>query len=924
MSQSSLLEDVFYWDETECRHRCREAIPKLAACYEDGDCLQEKLKYLQILCQSFVPVAYIDQLEDLIFAKISARTIEYFNSTLERIGALLIDCNTDLHIVIQARLNHCGDILDCIVTGMEGLMQRNDVTELRDIHSLQYLTLQLTKTSYSHCQDSASIYGELMASVSEQLSSLFKKAHTLQTTFLSLMERISMSSPSQSDVDDMCSILEGLFHISQIASNLDVKIMATLLKTISRIACQYKDDVKQQLDVAMMIRALCSDVESSLEYNLLQLATQLDNRGQVIFSGDEKAYMKGMKILGFQMKVLVMLVKEYDGYLGDCYQQLYHLILTMIRWLPPSLHTPNIPDPLKCETEKQALIAVEPLLVHLVANRDFATAVLKNGQDFQKELYFPYCMLLTRLSNIVPKQDDIVQDMWLSENIDPYGTPTITLIEAMFLAYDLCEPEERMMLKVDGVMCNGKPQKKVNLGEHVLTQICGLVASLPSRHFTQFEMCLFSNVLSRNVRTALLAIDTWCFVVRYGTSELCRDHCQQIAGLVNTLQPNSCVEYNHLVFLLRRLVRFMAVEHQEEFIKVFPPENNINLWCVMEVSTFSTGLLSELIETIVTTANKKVHSWNENADKTLESLNDLIIALTSLQNIYSQGGQSCLEASVQVLIAGTISQCWSCLPTKITRPCGLHTKAWCILVALTSHLIGADRLTNAQLLQMLETISLILDQPTDYFKLSVNSMLLSMATMTLSESVEQQKIIHELPELFSILISDPNFIIQSGALIAFTKFGEESPYESILPDTLNIVPDYRDFVVQFVNKIPIDLADSVDKLETTKKQCKTIREYLNQPIEQLCMAESLHAENEVEESPHPDEAEGTEPCPKRLKEDLEIHSEDNERLTECLSKINNGLLIFEEVQEKISKLPHTYKSQLLNIQQRLCTLLEKY
>lgn len=43
--------------------------------------------------------------------------------------------------------------------------------------------------------------------------------------------------------------------------------------------------------------------------------------------------MKSLKILGFQMKVLVMMVKEYEGYLADCERPIYILLLQLHRWV---------------------------------------------------------------------------------------------------------------------------------------------------------------------------------------------------------------------------------------------------------------------------------------------------------------------------------------------------------------------------------------------------------------------------------------------------------------------------------------------------------------------------------------------------------------------------------------------------------------
>ena len=48
---------------------------------------------------------------------------------------------------------------------------------------------------------------------------------------------------------------------------------------------------------------------------------------------DEKAFTKQVKVLGFHMKVLLALVKEYDDYLLTSTSAIYRLILTIQRYI---------------------------------------------------------------------------------------------------------------------------------------------------------------------------------------------------------------------------------------------------------------------------------------------------------------------------------------------------------------------------------------------------------------------------------------------------------------------------------------------------------------------------------------------------------------------------------------------------------------
>ena len=49
---------------------------------------------------------------------------------------------------------------------------------------------------------------------------------------------------------------------------------------------------------------------------------------------------------------------------------------------------------------------------------------------------------------------------------------------------------------------------------------------------------------------------------RYGSADICRDHCMMIAHILQQGALNPTPQCCHLVELLRRLLRFMAPEHQ--------------------------------------------------------------------------------------------------------------------------------------------------------------------------------------------------------------------------------------------------------------------------------------------------------------------------------------------------------------------------
>ena len=51
----------------------------------------------------------------------------------------------------------------------------------------------------------------------------------------------------------------------------------------------------------------------------------------MLSQGDEKAFMKSLRILGFQMKVLNALVRDFHDYLSGCVPDIHKLLLQLNR-----------------------------------------------------------------------------------------------------------------------------------------------------------------------------------------------------------------------------------------------------------------------------------------------------------------------------------------------------------------------------------------------------------------------------------------------------------------------------------------------------------------------------------------------------------------------------------------------------------------
>ena len=77
------------------------------------------------------------------------------------------------------------------------------------------------------------------------------------------------------------SVCKGLFEICQVVSSLDVKLVVSLWKAISRLSGRHKNHLKDGLDVDTMVTYLCMEINKGYTY-LLQLAPPSEVKPELV------------------------------------------------------------------------------------------------------------------------------------------------------------------------------------------------------------------------------------------------------------------------------------------------------------------------------------------------------------------------------------------------------------------------------------------------------------------------------------------------------------------------------------------------------------------------------------------------------------------------------------------------------------------
>uniref|UniRef100_H2ZSH9 Uncharacterized protein n=1 Tax=Latimeria chalumnae TaxID=7897 RepID=H2ZSH9_LATCH len=577
--------------------------------------------------------------------------------------------------------------------------------------------------------------------------------------------------------------------------------------------------LENQLRHSDIITGLCEDILFTF-HSCLQLAEQQLQSQDNTNHTEYKLFQKTAKLCRFFANTLVRYTKEFTAFLANCCCRLHQLYLQIYSKFPPSLYSLTVSDAHRDEVACVILVTLDPLITQLLSFRSFAEVVLDEKTiDLCGELVLPQCLLLVNIMDKLPSQPEEVQNLWCAGSQYPEDRPRLPTFHALFLNFQQCYAELSVPVQLPGVMVEGQALRDVSLYQHVSVHLNAFVASLPSCHFPQLERSLLEAVLCPDMVTAMLATDTWCFLARFGTAELCVYHTTILAELVKSC-PGQCHQLSHLSLLLRRLLFLMAEHHQIEFVKSFAPmeAKNLPLWQHISIKALTPELRRQVASNLIGTAVAECAKWLDNRH-TLGELQQLNCALSTVLMVCSDTAEM-LEEELQASTSRILCQMWGLLTVKqvLSQPYIQTTVR--LLLSISASLIQA---TDPQLISqiILFLSSLLPLNPPDHVHLAVLDYLAALGKRFIPPEMQGQ-VLPKLSCLFASLLADTSWLIHQHALEAFTQFAEVTSHEEVVPQSL-VSEEIQNKVVDFLNKT-IPQIESEDSRRERLKQEKSVLE----------------------------------------------------------------------------------------------------
>ncbi|XP_032884136.1 uncharacterized protein C1orf112 homolog isoform X1 [Amblyraja radiata] len=814
MSQSSTIDEVCQWNEEMCRTMLKAALPELISIYQCCESGSKLLRSLKILIDKFLPHIRLSEIEQTFASQVLPKAMTLFdelaNEVTQHTGGLSSQ-NTGLQAALRNTIQFQIQILEILVNLVDHMCKFEEALVLKNIHSLSLAVIHILKNTFCHCKESETLYGGRLDLVADILQSLFKEAYSLQKQFMELLDRIVLESATSTDedIESMVTVVHSVLEICSVISKMDHALHANTWKFLIKISVKHRALLDDKLPHDRLVAGLCEDILYSFN-SCLHFAEQMiqpaveGNTNSV----DCKLFQKTLKLCRFFTNTLVHYVKEFTDFLSTSCRLLHHLYLQMYCKFPPSINAPILPDGSYDQIACIVPVALDALVSQLMSYRPFMEIVLQDNLDFCSELAFPQCLLLLNIMDKLPSQSEVVQSLWCSGNQISEEKTRLPLLHSLFLNFKRCHAELSLPAQLPGVMSKGQAQQSVSLYEYVCTHLCSFITSISASYFPELECSLLDAVLSPYVLTALLASDTWCFLARYGSADLCAHHVSLIADLVKSC-CGDCFQLFHLSLLLRRLLFLMAAEHQVIFVKRFSPKeaSNLLLWRQVSIKALAPELQRPITSDIIRAAIDQCRRW-QSSKCSLGELEHVNVALAALLAVCHAQGEG-LTSELQLAITETLCQIWTFLTVEqvLSQHCVQQTMALVLsLVASLIRVVGA-----ALIAQVVLFLSFLLPlNPPDHVRLAALEFLGSLGTTVISPDV-QGMVLPKLPCLFGLLLADQSWLILQHALQGFTRFAEETCHEEVVPRSL-VSGNTKSKVVSFLNKQAI-----------TTVECKELR-----------------------------------------------------------------------------------------------------
>ncbi|XP_071551472.1 FIGNL1-interacting regulator of recombination and mitosis-like isoform X2 [Panulirus ornatus] len=750
----SLLAEAAEWTDEETLQNLSKTLPIVNDFLRMTPSPENGLQVTRFAFGSFLPHLEVDK-----------NAFDFFDAAVPCLKTafdeFLQDCkrkakeNVDQ---VNELLQQCILVVECSNLAMQFLLQAERIT-IENVRNLPQIVQYIINLSLDHCKDSEHTYGSHLQLVKDSLFTLFRLTVELSTQFAHILSKLTFDSFSEDDMEILLGVCEQLCATASSLSQLsEIRGCVVVWRAYTSLVNQHCGNLITRMDLRTPLVALTEEIRDGL-----LLLASIPVKNATMDEKDQKVVQRIIKMSSFCLKVIIALCEKFQGYLRGAHSALVSLLLLLFRFSPENMTLQNYPSIVKKGIEQQVIFGIAPLLIHLRDDEEFIKMVLEIGED-ETRIDIEWGSYLQLLIAVCVPHNTVTM------------MHTCSFLTRIFQTMEKSHASLSFPCMMNGVMFGGRPQSNVTLYEHVLTHVCALVGTLEAIHFEILEQLLVEWLLSGKTWPALLSADIWCFVARYGSSELCKCHCLVLIDLLSCIPPPS---HQHLVTasLLSRLIPKLCLNHKQEVFSNFKcVGHSIPAWySIMQGE--ANDSVEELTRDVLQACTEKVNvSLSRKAtEQTIVSLLDELEYLTPLFLVFTCARNAAapfVEDFTKALL-----QLWIRIPVDHIGCSVVDLMISSLLKATTSVL---SCFSNNQLLQIISSCEDCCTKGSAVVWVSVCDLLATLGRCHLSQSSELSSILCLISNELSLMLSSPNPLVYQCALDAFVAFGQHTAHEEVL------------------------------------------------------------------------------------------------------------------------------------------------
>ncbi|KAK7083038.1 hypothetical protein SK128_021181 [Halocaridina rubra] len=680
-------------------------------------------------------------------------------------------------------------VLENCISVVQFLMQADSIgTE--ETSNIPKAFLHIINISLQHLSCSKDTYGDYIELIGDTISTLCHLAVDLSSKFAALIPKFTWDTFNGEDLEVLIFTCDELCLTASYLSELsNLRAFVNVWRTYASLVNQHHNYLITNLDMGKPVEALSKEIKNG--FNLLLGLPSSDS----LNDQNQKLMQRTLKTLNFCLKIVVSLCEKFRGYLRSAHYSLVSLLFCLFKFSPGNITLHSYPSQFQKNVESQTTIGIEPLLLHLRNDEEFVKTVLDAGTELTEEISEDMgSFLLLLIAVAVPASAAVMIHLK-------------RFLHAIFAAVKDSHVSLSLPCKRDGVMYGGQQHSSVSLYEHILTRLCVLVANLDGTQFQVLEEVLIEWLLSGHLWPSLLVSDVWCFLARYGTSELCLQHC---VFLLDILPHTVSYSQESLITasLLGRLVSKLTQADKEHFMCTFKEKNaNPDTDMTILYSFLQENEATEVKDCKCKMMVSSIQNINEICAQQATDCNfvklrqelELLTPVSTSSVPFSRSSETSLSG-VEKEFADSLATLWERMPEKLMGATVVDHIVACMAHASVLVII---HFSNAQLCQILSLCRMYVTNSTPVVCIAIANFLEALGRITLLSSSEQESVLSLIAECMAGLLQHSNPLVQQFGLETFVSFGRHTVHENVLPMCLDGCSEkVQEYVTNYLQQEP--------------------------------------------------------------------------------------------------------------------------